>query len=183
MHLYVFIAILVPKLLAILMHLFPSVREYHRWRPRWHKPYLKTKLCIYMLHTAEVMAICVIFWPILATNWLLWQRVNVQSEMYSLDWSTTKTPCYKFIFSISLVEMYLYAFTANLAPELVAMVTSLCRLWRGLSHMNSPMTQTLSQNQTLHLYVAYSWSYDHFCDCLANFGRFWPKFGCHGNVP
>ena len=33
--------------------------------------------------------------------------------------------------------------------------------------MNSPMAQTLSQNQTLHGYVAYNWSYGHFCD-------FWP---------
>jgi len=33
-----------------------------------------TKLCTDMLHTTEVMAICVIFLPILAKNWLPWQR-------------------------------------------------------------------------------------------------------------
>jgi len=55
------------------------------------------------------------------------------------------------------------------------MVTPLCSLCMGVSHMNSMIAQTLSQNQTLHGYVAYNWSYGHFCDffCL-----FWPKFGC-----
>jgi len=33
--------------------------------------------------------------------------------------------------------------------------------------MNSPMAQTLSQNQTLHRCVAYNWRYGHFC-------HFWP---------
>jgi len=37
--------------------------------------------------------------------------------------------------------------------------------------MNSPMAQTLSENQTLHGYVAYNWSYGHFCDYLAYFGQ------------
>ena len=36
--------------------------------------YLKTKLCMDMLHTTEVMAIFVIFLHILANIWLLWQR-------------------------------------------------------------------------------------------------------------
>jgi len=30
--------------------------------------------------------------------------------------------------------------------------------------MNSPTAQTLSQNQTLHGYVAHNRSYGHFCD-------------------
>ena len=47
------------------------------------------------------------------------------------------------------------------------MVTPLCLLCTGLSQMNSPLAQTLSQNQTLHEYVAYNWCYGHFCD-------FWP---------
>jgi len=37
--------------------------------------------------------------------------------------------------------------------------------------MNFPIAQTLSQNQTLHGYVAYNWSYGHFCDFLAYFGH------------
>jgi len=79
-----------------------------------------------------------------------------------------KTPCYKLIsFSLSLVEMHLYAFIAIFVPILVAMVTPLCSLCSGVSHMNSQMAQTLFQNQTLHGYVACNWSYGHFC-------HFWP---------
>jgi len=37
--------------------------------------------------------------------------------------------------------------------------------------MNSAMAQTLSQNQTLHGYVAYNCSYGYFCDFLAYFGQ------------
>jgi len=63
--------------------------------------------------------------------------------------------------------MHLYAFIAILVPKLVAMVTPLCPLCTWVSQMNSPMAQTLSQNQTLHGYVPYNWRYGHFCD-------FWP---------
>jgi len=66
--------------------------------------------------------------------------------------------------------MHLYAFIAILVPKLVAMVTSLCPWCTAVSKMNSPMAQTLSQNQTLHGYVAYNCSYSHFCDFLAYFG-------------
>jgi len=41
---------------------------------RWHKPNLKTNLCMDMSFTTEVMAIFVIFWPILAKHWFAWQR-------------------------------------------------------------------------------------------------------------
>jgi len=47
------------------------------------------------------------------------------------------------------------------------MVTPLCSLCTGVSQLNSSMAQTRSQNQTLHGYVAYSWSYGHFV-------IFWP---------
>jgi len=61
------------------------------------QPYPKTKLCIDVLHTTELMAIFVIFLHILAKN-LVAMAISLkplQSEMSSLDWSTTKTPCYK----------------------------------------------------------------------------------------
>jgi len=56
--------------------------------------------------------------------------------------------------------MHLYAFIAILGPKLVAM-----------SKINSPIAQTLSQNETLHRCVAYNSSYGHFCDVLAYFGQ------------
>ena len=71
--------------------------------------------------------------------------------------------------------MDLYAFIAILVPKLVAMVTPLCPLCIGVSQMNSPIAQTLSQNQTLHGYVAYNWSYDHFCDILAKIWLPWQR--------
>jgi len=70
-------------------------------------------------------------------------------------------------FSLSLVEIHLYAFIAILVPKFVAMVTPLCSLCTGVSQINAPMAQTLSQNQTLYGDVAYNWSYGQFCD-------FWP---------
>jgi len=66
MHLYAFIAILVPKLVAMVTPFCPLCTGVSIMNSRWHKPYLKTKLCMDMLHTTEVMAIFVIFWPILA---------------------------------------------------------------------------------------------------------------------
>jgi len=39
--------------------------------------------------------------------------------------------------------------------------------------MNSLIAQTLSQNQTLHEYVAYNWSYGHFCDFCPIFAKSW----------
>jgi len=67
--------------------------------------------------------------------------------------------------------MDLYAFIAILVPKVVAMVTPVCPLCRGVSQMNSPIAHTLSQNQTLHGCVAYNWSYGHYCDFLACFGQ------------
>ena len=56
----------VPKLVAMVTPFVRCVRECHRWIPRWHIPYLKTKLCMDMWLTTEVIAIFVIFglfWP------------------------------------------------------------------------------------------------------------------------
>jgi len=48
------------------------------------------------------------------------------------------------------------AFIAILVPKLVAMVTSFCPLCTRVSQMNSPIAETLSQNQTLYEYDAYN---------------------------
>jgi len=63
------------------------------------------------------------------------------------------------------------AFIAIFVPKLVAVVTPLWPLCTGESQMNSPVAQTLSQNQTLHGCVAYNWSYCHFCNIFAYFGQ------------
>jgi len=50
-----------------------------------------------MLDTTEVMAIFEIFLVYFGKNLVAMARSlrPLQSEMSSLDWSTTKTPCYK----------------------------------------------------------------------------------------
>jgi len=58
--------------------------------------------------------------------------------------------------------MHVYAFIEIFVKKLVALVTYLCTLCMGVSQMNCPMAQTLSQNQTLHGCVDYNWSYGHF---------------------
>jgi len=78
----------------------------------------------------------------------------LQSQMSYLDWPTTKNPCY--IRNRIPVVTRRNAFIAILVPKLVAMVTPLCPLCTGVSHMNSITAQTLWQNQTLHGYSAYN---------------------------
>ena len=80
----------------------------------------------------------------------------LQSEMSSLDWSTMKTPV---ISNRILVISHTNAFIciySYFSPKLVAIVTLLCPLYTGVSQMNSPIAQTLSENQTLHGCVAYN---------------------------
>jgi len=50
-------------------------------------------------------------------------------------------------FSLSLIEMHVYAFIAISAPKLVAMVTPLCRLCKGVTQMNSLIAQTLPKTK------------------------------------
>ena len=100
-----------------------------------------------------------IFLPILAKTWLLWKRPLDPWNQRCLLWivQPRKPPVVSNrILVIALIEMYLYAFIAILVPKMVAMVTPLCPLCRGVSQMNSPMAQTQSQNQTLHVCVAYN---------------------------
>ena len=74
MHLCAFIAILVPKLVAMVTPLCPLCTGVSKMNSPMAQTYLRTKLCMDMSLTTEVMAIFVIFWPILAQIWLPWQR-------------------------------------------------------------------------------------------------------------
>jgi len=58
----------------------------HRSIPRWHKPYLKTKICMDVSLTTEVMAISLFIWPILAIIWLPWQRSLDHCNQKCLLW-------------------------------------------------------------------------------------------------
>ena len=125
---------------------------------------ISKQLCMDVSLTIEVMAIFVIFWPILAKLWLPWQRPLDRCNQKCLLWIVRPQKPPVVAFSLSLIEMYLYAFIAIFVPKLVAIVTPICPLCTGVSQMNTPMAQTLSQNQTLHGCVAYNWSYGHFSD-------------------
>jgi len=102
--------------------------------------------------TTEVMAIFVIFWPILAKIWLPWQRPSDPCSQKCLLWIARprKPPI---ISNRFLIISRRNAFIAIFVPKLVAMVTPLCPLRTGVSQMNSPIAQTLSQNQIMHGYV------------------------------
>ena len=101
-----------------------------------------------MLHTTEVMAIFVIFWLILTKIWLPWQRPLDPCNQKCFLWigGRRKPP----VISNHILVI------AILVPKLVAMVTPLCRLCTEVSQMNSPIAQTLYQNQTLHGHVTYN---------------------------
>jgi len=62
-----------------------------------------------MLHTTKVMAIFVIFLPILATNWFPWRHPLDPCNQKCLLWIGRPRVI---AFSLSLVEMHLYEFIA-----------------------------------------------------------------------
>jgi len=107
-----------------------------------------------MLHTTKIMAIFVIFLPILATNWLRWRRPLDPCNQKCLLWiGRPQTPVMS---NRILVISRRNAFIAIFVPKLVAMVTPLCPLCTGVLQMNSPMAQTQFHNQTLHGCVAHN---------------------------
>jgi len=149
----------------------PCVRECQRWIPRWHKPYLKTKLSMDVSLTTEVLAIFVIFLPILAKIWLPWQRpldpCN-QKCLYWISWPRKPPIISNCILVISHTNAFMCVYS-YFSPKIG------CHSNAPLSVVYGSVTgefndrQTLSQNQTLHGYVAYNWSYGHFCDIFAYF--------------
>jgi len=87
-------------------------------------------------YTSEVMAIYVIFLPILAKIWLQYQCPLDHCSPKCLLWigRPEKPPV---ISNRILLISDLYAFIANLVTKLVAMVAPLCTLCMGVSQMNS----------------------------------------------
>ena len=80
----------------------------------------------------------------------------LQREMYSLDWSTTKTHVINnHILVVSRRNVFICIYS-NFSPKIGCHGNAPLSLCRGVPQMNSPMAQTPSQNQTMHLYVAYN---------------------------
>jgi len=65
------------------------------------------------------------------------------------------------------------AFITILVPKLVAMVTRICPLCTGVSHITFLIALTLWQNQTLHGYDAYNWSCGNFVTYLHILAKNW----------
>ena len=119
--------------------------------------------------TTEVMAIFLTFWPILAKIWWPWQRALEPS--YQKSFLQIGRPRKLFVISNHILTVSRRnAFIAILIQKLVAKVTCLCPLCTGVSQMNSPIAQTLSQNQTLHGNVIQLKLWP-FCDIFAYFGQ------------
>ena len=107
--------------------------------------------------TTEVMAIFVIFLPILAKTWLPWKPSLDPCNQRCLLWigRPRKPPVISnHVLAISCRNA-LYAFIVTVVPKMVAMVTPVCPLCMGVSQTNSLMVQPYLKNQTLHGYVAY----------------------------
>jgi len=111
-------------------------------------------------HRTEVVTIFVRFLPIFVQNLvaIATSLRSLQWEMSCLDWPTMKIPhvISNQIFDIS----HRNAFIAILVPKLFAMVTLLCSLCIRVSQINLLTAKTISQNQTIHGYVACDWCYD-----------------------
>jgi len=91
----------------------------------------------------------VTFLPILAKNWLPWQRPLDPCNRICLLWTgrPRKPPVISnHILAISHRNAFI-CICSNFIPKLVAMVTPLCPLCMEESQMNSLISQTLSQNQ------------------------------------
>ena len=126
-----------------------------------------------MLRTAEVLAIFVKFLPILAKICMPWQRPLDPCKRKCLLWiGWPRKPA---VISNRILVIFrrdaFICIIAILVQKLVAMVRPLCPLCTRVSLTNSPIAQSVSQNQTLHGYVAYNWSYGYFCDIFAYFGQ------------
>jgi len=122
--------------------LCPLCRECHRRIPRLHKSYLKTKLCMGMLHTTEVMAIFVIVWNTLAKIWLPWQRPLEPCNQKCLlsNGRPRKSPVISnHVLVVSRINLLICIYS-NFSPKIGCHGNPLCPMCRGVSQINFPIT-------------------------------------------
>ena len=111
-----------------------------------------------MLHTTEVMAIFVIFWPILAKIWLPWQRpLDPCNQKCLLQIGRPRKPrvISNHILAISHTNAFICTYS-NFSPKIGCHGNVPLSVVYGSVKGEFPMAQTLSQNQTLYGYVAYN---------------------------
>jgi len=113
-------------------------------------------LCTDVLHTTEVMAIFVTLLPILAKIWLSWQRPLYLAIRNVFLWIGWPRP---------VISNHIIVISRRNAFVMYGST------YRWIHWVNSSVilpyiliAETLSQNKTLHWYVAYNWCYGYFCD-------------------
>jgi len=135
-----------------------------------------------MSYTTEVMAIFVKFWPILAKIWLPWQRSLEPCNQKCLLWIARprKPPVISnriLVISHTNASISIYSYFSpkigchgNVRLSLVygSVIDEFPDSTNLISESNSAWICRIQLNL---------WPF------LSNFGLFWPKFGCHGNVP
>jgi len=157
---------------------FSLVYVSHTWIPRYHKPYLKTKLCMDMLHTTEVMAIFVIF---LAKIWLPWQRpLDPCNQKCLLRIGRPRKPpvISNHVIVISRRNVFICIYS-NFSPKIGCHGNAPWSLVYGSVTDEFPDgTNPISKPNPVWIC--------RLTEVMAIFyifGLFWPKFGCHSNVP
>jgi len=109
-------------------------------------------------HTTEVVAICVIFLPILTKNWLPWQHPLDPCNQKCLLWigRPRKPPVISnhiLVISHTNASICIYSY---FRPKIGCHGNAPLSIVYGSVTDEFPIAQTLSQNQTLHGYVAYN---------------------------
>jgi len=126
-----------------------------------------------MLYTTEVMAIFVIFLAYFGQNLVAMATSLRPCNQKCLLWigRPRKSPVISNHILVTSRRNGFICIYSNFSPKIGCHGNTLCPLCTGVSWMNSPIAQTLSENQTMHWCVAYNWSYGHFCNFLAYFGQ------------
>jgi len=137
---------------------------------RYHKPYLKTKVCMDMLHTTEVTAIVVIFWPILAKIWLPWQRPLDPCNQKCLLWISRprKLPVISSRVLITSRRNAFMCIYSNFSLKIGCHGNAPLTLVHGSVTDEIPgSTNPIPKPNS----TVYNWTHGHFCDILAYFGQ------------
>jgi len=142
-----------------------------------HKPYLKSQnqtLHGYIIYNWSY-GLFVIFLPILAKTWLPWKPPLDPCNQKCLLWigRPRKPPVISnHVLAISCRNAFICIYS-NFTPKIGCYgSTPLSLVYESVTDEFTDCT-ALSQNQTLHGYVAYNWIYGHFVILLPILAKIW----------
>ena len=173
MHLHAFIAILVPKLVAVVTPLCPLCTGVSQMNSLIAQTLFQNQpLHGYDAYNWSCGYFCDIFAYFGQKLVAMATSIRPYNQKCLLWIARPRKP--PVISNHILIISRTNAFTciySNFSPKIACHGKPFCPLCMGVSQMNSPIAQTLSQNQTLYQYDAYNWSCGHFCDIFAYFGQ------------